>query len=149
MPLKEGTTLWCVVQHGMAMSISDESCLVKVTEILGNQVKLSNGAVIDAITLRGGLEGTRSENRGAVKEEQPLDLQPFPEKWVPRVVTTTFVSPVRCWRTKQDWEEHVKTQRAWNKLASRIQTQSVENMEDFAIDDIEGAELALFGNIQK
>jgi hypothetical protein len=152
MPLKENSTLWCIVQRGKAVSISDQECLVKVTKINGDQpnlATLSNGAVIDVATLRGYLRETKIEDRGAVKEEQPPELQPFPEKWISRKVEITIDHPVRCWRTRQDWEAHVITQRAWNKLASRIQTHSVENMEDFTVDDIESAELALFGNIQK
>lgn len=149
MPLKEHATLWCIVQRGMAMSISDQDCLVKVAEINGSQAKLSNGALIDIPSMRGFLSESKTEDMGAVKEDQPPELQPFPDKWQHRIVETVTHHPVRCWRTKADWEAHVITQRAWNKLASRIQTQPTENMEDFTVDDIESAELALFGNIQK
>jgi len=150
MSLKEGTTLWCIVSRGMAVSVSDEDCVVQVTELMeNNQAELSNGAVIDITTLRGALTETKTENMGAVKEQQPPELQPFPERWAPRIVETKTLHPVRCWRSKEDWEAHVATQRVWNKLASRIQTQSNEEMESFRIEDIEAAELALFGNIQK
>lgn len=136
MPLKENFTLWCIVSSGQAVSISDQDCLVTVDQIAGNQARLSNGAIIDRETLRGYLEREVTEDFGKVGEME-------------RKSTRKVRDPVRCWRSKSDWEQHVERQRAWNKLASRVQTQSVENMEDFTVDDIESAELALFGNIQK
>lgn len=141
MPLKENSTLWCIVSRGQAVAISDQDCLVKVESIYGGQAHLSNGAVVDTATLKGHLEREAVEDFGRVRDDQG--------NWIERKHTVTVRDPVRCWRSKADWEAHVERQRAWNKLASRIQTQSVENMEDFTVDDIESAELALFGNIQK
>lgn len=136
MPLKENSTLWCIVSSGQAVAISDKDCLVKVTDIYAGQALLSNGAVIDPATLKGYLEREVAEDFGKIGDME-------------RKSTRKVRDPVRCWRSKADWEQHVERQRAWNKLASRIQTQSMESMEDFTVDDIESAELALFGNIQK
>lgn len=146
-PLKINDLLWCIVAKGQAQALSDDN-RVQVVDLCGSHAHLSNGVIIDTTTLQGALTETVRENFGAVKDDQTPEDVPFPERWKPRIVEREVAYPARCWRTKEDWEEHVETQRAWNKLASRIQTTSVENMEAFKVDDIVAAELALFGDVQ-
>lgn len=148
-PLKLNDTLWFVPQAGQSSVMSDTDSLVRVVTIAEPNALLSNGAVINLATLRGFQVRTEVEDFGAVKEHQPPELQPYPEKWAHRKEEVTYHDPVRCWRSKADWMEHVVIQRAWNKLASRILQHRVDDMDRFTVDDIEAAELALFGNIEK
>lgn len=147
-PLKVGDTLWYVTLSGQIV-LSDEANTVTVTQEVpfAGQVllRLSTGAVIHPQTLRGYLEREVIEDFGKVKM-QPHDP---PDKWVAREKKTLVRDPVRCWLSKAHWQEHVTIQRAWNKLASRILQHSPDDMDPFTVDDIEAAELALFGDIQK
>ncbi len=146
--LRAGDTLWCVNYAGQNTVLSDEKNLVTVEVALDYDpplATLSNGATINANTLRGFITRKVVEDFGKVK----LNPHDPPEKWATRQETVTIQDPVRCWLTKADWQEHVRTQRAWNKLASRILQQSPDDMDLFTVDDIEAAELALFGSIQE
>lgn len=148
LPLKINDSLWCIINRGQVSVLSDDN-LVQVVDIRDNKALLSNRAFIDLTTMLGFLHETKMEDFGAVKEDQPPELLPYPDKWKHRIEETLTAYPVRCWRSRAEWEAHVETQRAWNKLASRIQTHNVDNMAPFNVADIQAAELALFGNIEQ
>jgi hypothetical protein len=147
-------TLWMINYGGQCSVIDDENSRVRVTDIRTDAggkrlVMLSNGAVIDPDTLLGTLPRRVVENFGAVREDQPRELWAYPEKWTSRVVESVVHDPVRCWRNKAEWEDYVRVQRAWNKLASRIVRHPPNSVDQFTLDDIAAAELALFGNIEE
>lgn len=148
-PIKVGDKLWYVPSKGRATALP-EDCYVEVTEIhpdAGVLVLAAQpggvGAVIKMDTLRGFTSIQVMEDFGAIR------ISVRPEVWQQRKELVTHHIPVRCFRSKEDWQHHVEKTRAWAQLLSRMQMHDQENMDPFTVGDIQAAELALFGNLEE
>jgi hypothetical protein len=147
-PVKVGDKLWYVPSRGQATALP-EDCYVEVTEVhpdagvlvLAAQPDGGPGAVVNTTTLRGFTTVHEEEDFGRVHVR--------PGVWEERKQRVARHIAVRCFRSKEHWQQHVETTRAWAKLLSRMQMHDQENMEPFTVDDIKAAELSLFGNIEE
>lgn len=141
--IEPGDLLWYVPSGGQFTALASDSH-VKVKEVHPDAgVALldvpGGSAVVGLSDLRGYTTvrqvedfGTVGRGPGAIERKHEVSRQ----------------IPVRCWRSKQHWEQHVATTRAWAKLLSRMQMHDQEDMTPFTVEDIEAAELALFGNVE-
>lgn len=138
-PLKVGDTVWYIGNSGRKAEALPEDCSVRITNTFDGLIQLENGALLHATELRGYITVRKVEDFGTVGTGRYA---------IERKHTVAVDVPVRAFRNKEHWQKHVDTTRAWAKLLSRMQMHDQEDMEPFTRQDIEAAELALFGNIE-
>lgn len=142
-PLKIGDTVWYIGNTGHQAQSLPEDCTVRVINTYDGLALLENNALLDATTLHGYATVRKLENFGRIK------VSSKPERYEERIREVATQVQVRAFRSKEHWQRHVETTRAWAKLLSRMQLHDQEDMEPFTVDDIQAAELALFGNIEE
>lgn len=144
LPLKVGDTVWYIGNRGEQAQALPEDCTVRITHTAdyGRMFVLENGAVLRMDTLRGYITVKRIEDFGAIK------VAVRPDRYQERKQEVAVDVAVRAFRSKEHWQRHVETTRAWAQLLSRMQMWDQENMEPFTVGDIQAAELALFGNLE-
>lgn len=142
--MKVGDTVWYIGNSGRNAEALPEDCTMLVVDLADYDrlAMLANGAMLDRHTMRGFITVTKVEDFGAIK------VAVRPDRYQERKQVVAVQVPVRAFRDKEHWQEHVERTRAWAKLLSRMQMHDQENMEPFTVGDIQAAELALFGDIE-
>jgi hypothetical protein len=141
-PLKVGSTVWYIGNSGRNAEALPEDCTVRVTNVYDGLARLENGAVLHATELRGYITVKKVEDFGAIK------IAVRPDRYQERKQEVPVDVPVRAFRDKAHWQQHVERTRAWATLLSRMQMCDQEDMEPFSVEAIEAAHKTLFGNLE-